>query len=283
MKTILITGINGFLGSNLAKEFSANYNIIGLGYSIDNLFRFEGYQFKIYSTQSDNWEILFEVDIIIHTATLYGRNKEDLQKIVQTNLFMPFKLLDCAVKSDVAVFVNTDTVLDRFVSPYALTKRQFQEWLYSRRNEIKVINMQLEHFYGPGCSSANFITSMIERLKRNEPSIDLTLGEQQRAFVYISDVVAAYNTVIQKARQLPDSYTSFQVTTKQIISIRELMIYLKEVTGSSTILNFGVIPYRENELMHSETDNAALSILGWEPAFSISEGLKVIALNNEGF
>jgi len=39
MKTILITGINGFLGSHLAKALSSEYNIIGLEYSIENLFR----------------------------------------------------------------------------------------------------------------------------------------------------------------------------------------------------------------------------------------------------
>ena len=36
MSTVLITGINGFLG-NLAKMLSSKFKVIGLEYSLDNL------------------------------------------------------------------------------------------------------------------------------------------------------------------------------------------------------------------------------------------------------
>lgn len=39
MKKILITGINGFLGSHIAKNLRNDYNIIGLEYENKNLFR----------------------------------------------------------------------------------------------------------------------------------------------------------------------------------------------------------------------------------------------------
>ena len=276
-KTILITGINGYLGSHLAKSISAEYNIVGLEYSLENLFRIADCNFKVYSAKEDIPESVFTeqtIDIVIHTATFYGRNNEDFLQMFNTNLFSPFKLLDKAIKYKCQLFVNTDTILDRFVSTYALTKQQFQEWLYLRRNEIKVINMQLEHFYGPGASPTNFITAMINKLKNNEPQIDLTLGEQQRDFIYIDDVVNAYLTVIQKQDQLPESYSSYQVCTNQQIIIKELMNTMKQLTNSNSLLKFGAIPYRENELMQSETDNKALLNLGWQPHFSINDGLK---------
>ena len=56
--------------------------------------------------------------------------------------------------------------------------------------------------------------------------------------------------------------------------IKEVILYLKEITNSTSSLNFGAIPYRENELMKSETDNSALLNLGWEPENSIKNGLK---------
>lgn len=276
MKTILVTGINGFLGSKLAKALSSEYNIIGLEYSLENLHRIENCNYKVYSAKDVIPEKLFieqNIDIIIHTATFYGKNNEDYSQMFNTNLHSPFSLLDKAISNGCQLFVNTDTVLDRFVSTYALTKKQFQEWLYLRKNEIKVINMQLEHFYGPGASSANFITTMINKLKNNEPQIDLTLGEQQRDFVYIDDVVTAYQTVLAKQNLISDSYTSYQVCTNQLISIKELMIMLKDLTQSSSHLNFGVLPYRENELMHSERKNLALNKLGWQPIYDIKHGL----------
>jgi nucleoside-diphosphate-sugar epimerase len=150
MKTILITGINGYLGSHLAKALSADYHIIGLEYTLQNLNRIEGYNFNVYSVEKGLPDELFEnhkPDIIIHTATFYGRQNEEIKTIANANLFIPFDLLDKAIQHGCKVFVNTDTVLDRFVSTYALTKRHFQEWLYLRKNEINIINMQLEHFY----------------------------------------------------------------------------------------------------------------------------------------
>lgn len=275
-KTVLITGINGFLGSHLAKRLSNDYYIIGLEYSIDDLYRLDGFSFKVYSSQSENWVNIFkenEIDIIIHTATFYGRNNEDITQIAQTNLFLPFQLLELAIKNNITMFINTDTVLERFVSPYALTKRQFQEWLMLRQNEIKVINMQLEHFYGPGCSNSNFISIMIQRLKNNESSIDLTAGEQKRDFIYFEDVIDAYELIIKKVAEFESNYNNFEVGSGKLISIRELLVLLKKLTKSTTKLNFGVLPYRTNELMKSQTEISKLLELGWSPKTKIERGL----------
>ena len=275
MKTILITGINGFLGSHLAKRLMNNYSIIGLEHSAENLYRLGGYDFQVFEYSLQTIEHLFNkksIDFIIHTATFYGRNQEEIQQIVDTNLFMPFHLLNLAIKNKVAVFVNTDTALDRFISIYALTKNQLKDWLYFRRNEIKTINMQLEHFYGEGCSNSNFVTAMIDRLKNNDPIIDLTSGEQQRDFIYYEDVVNAFETVIQKSDEISTN-SNFQTGSGEHISIKELMLFLKKEIGSSSVLNFGAIPYRENELMKSEINIEPLKSLGWKPKYGIKKGL----------
>ena len=47
MKTILITGINGFLGSNLAERLNSNFEIIGLENSLENLFRLKDTFYKV--------------------------------------------------------------------------------------------------------------------------------------------------------------------------------------------------------------------------------------------
>lgn len=275
-KSILLTGINGYLGSHLAIALRKEYQIIGLEINLNNLFRLKDLNFKVYEASKKGIENAFQknkIDGIIHTATFYGRQNEAIRTLAKANLFIPFDILDLAISSGCRFFINTDTVLDRFVSTYALTKRHFHEWLYLRRNEIKIANMQLEHFFGPGCSNTNFITAMIERLKRNDKSIDLTAGEQCRNFVYIDDVVSAYQTVLNKLDDEKKVYSDYQVATAELISIREIMVFMKEHTKSSSLLNFGAIPYRENELMKSRTDNSVLIEMGWTPKNSIREGL----------
>ena len=133
MKTILITGINGYLGSHLAKKLSSQYKIIGLEYSLTNLFRIKNCDYIVYQSSNDILESLFQeqiIDIIIHTATFYGRNEEDNKQLFYSNLEFPFRLLEKAIDNKCKIFLNTDTVLDRFVSSYALTKKQFNDWLW---------------------------------------------------------------------------------------------------------------------------------------------------------
>jgi nucleoside-diphosphate-sugar epimerase len=113
---------------------------------------------------------------------------------------------------------------------------------------------------------------MIERLKNNEASIDLTEGEQQRDFIYYEDIVDAFETVINRNDEIATN-SNFQVGSGEHISIKELMLFLKEQTGSTSILNFGLIPYRENELMISETNIEPLRKLGWQPKYTIKEGI----------
>lgn len=282
MKTILITGINGFLGSSIAMDLEKDYNIIGLEYSIESLYRISDRHYKVYSSKDGISGGLFQenkVDIIIHCATSFGRQNESLNSVMNTNFLMSFELLNLAIKNECPVFINTDTVIDRFTNAYALTKRHFQEWLFFRKAEIKVINIKLEHFYGPGAGSTNFITAMIERLKNNETSIDLTLGEQLRDFIFIDDVVYAFRIVLQKNEEINEMYNEFQAALGQVISIKQLMEKLKQLISSSSVLNFGAIPYRQNELMHSFADNSSLMQLGWYPRYSLESGLKR-TLNN---
>ena len=276
MSTVLITGINGFLGSNLAKMLSSKFKVIGLEYSLDNLFRLNNTSFKIYSTSSSEWKKLFkdnDIDIIIHTATFYGRNNEKIIQLINSNFLMPLDLLKEAKENSIELFINTDTVLDRFVSPYALTKRHFQEWLFSFRNDFKIFNMKVEHFYGRDAPPSNFITSMLNKLRDNVENIDLTLGNQERNFVHINDVCSAYEVVISKSQTISDNYSEFHVGTKEIITIKELMIYLKKITNSSSNLNFGAIPHREFELMTSKSINQKLTKLGWIPKLNFFKTL----------
>jgi nucleoside-diphosphate-sugar epimerase len=277
MKTILITGINGFLGSSLAKNLINDFLIIGLEKSRNNNFRIRDLDVKSYSLEFDNPESIFseqKIDIIIHTATEYGKKGEDPVEIAKSNMIFPLQILDLAITNKCDLFVNTDTILNRFTNYYALTKSHFQEWLYLRSNEIKTINMRLEHFYGPGAGSQNFVIQMIEQMRRNEPSINLTLGEQKRDFIYIDDVVSAYKIILFKSEELNGKYNDVQVASMDTISIKELVHKIKDLTQSSSVLNFGAIKYRENELMTSESDNSLIKSLGWIPRVNLNEGLR---------
>ncbi|QOJ30198.1 MAG: NAD-dependent epimerase/dehydratase family protein [Ignavibacteriales bacterium] len=276
MKTVLISGINGFLGSNLAKVLETEYAIVGTEYSLDNLFRLAGKNYSVFEADHDSITKIFKafkIDVIIHTATLYGRDNEITSDLVKANSLSPLTLLEVGIKNKVPLFINTDTVLDKFTSAYSLTKSHFRDWLQFYSEQIKVVNLQLEHFYGPGCPETNFITRMIKLLKSNVSHIDLTTGEQKRDFVYYSDVVTAFLSVMNNIKDFNKSFSQFEVCTGNLISIKELLTFIKVNLNSNTELRFGAIEYRKNELKNEKKCNKGLYKLGWTPRVEIYDGL----------
>ena len=282
MKTILITGINGFLGSHLAKKLSSNYNVIGLEYSLNNLYRLEGYSFPVFLSDESSINNVFDnykIDVVIHAATIYRRAGESFVDLINTNVVLPVKLYEIAQKNKTGLFINTDTFFNiegtkyQYLGDYTLSKRHILEWLKVMQSETKIINMKLFHMYGPNDAPNKFIPSMISQLLKNKESIDLTPGEQKRDFIYIDDVTSAYKCVIENIDLIKDNISEYQVATGELTSIKDFVMILKKITNSNSVLNFGAMLYREGEIMVSEADNSALIKLRWKPKVVLEEGI----------
>ncbi|MDR3217842.1 MAG: NAD-dependent epimerase/dehydratase [Dysgonamonadaceae bacterium] len=277
MKTILITGINGFLGSHLALLLKNEYNVIGLEYNIDNLFRINHLNLKVYSSD-ENLEAIFireNIYAVIHTATIYRRKNEPIKDLLNTNIILPAILFEFSEKYKVEIFVNTDSFFNsnqnktyNYLQDYTLSKQNALQWLQLQRQECNLVNMKIFHMFGENDSPSKFVPHIIEELKQNNP-IDLTKGEQTRDFIYIKDVVNAYKTVL--STQFNKSFCEFDVCTGNSITIKAFVETAKEATSSSSVLNWGVLPYRENEIMTSTGNPAPLIALGWKPKHAVKD------------
>jgi len=285
MKTILITGINGFLGSHLAKDFAVDYNIIGLEYSLENLHRLKGYSFKVYSSTEDLTKIFVENEIyaVIHAATVYGKNNESIEDLITANITLPIKIYELANKHNTSKFLNTDSFFNNpkynysYLSAYTLSKQQVIEWLKIIKGKCELINMKLFHMYGGGDASSKFVSQIISSISINQPFVELTAGEQKRDFIFINDVVNAYKIVLSSHRNAAiEGMTDFEVGTGFSTSLREFILLVKELTKSNSELRFGALPYRENEIFDSFANNSKLRSLGWSQQFTLIEGLRKI-------
>lgn len=280
--TILITGATGYLGSNILNTIinKGGYKIIFLKRSFSNTFRINKVidNVAVYNLDEVDIEKIFQdnqIDIILHCATDYGRKIIDPMQIIEANLVLPIKLLECGRKHNVKSFINTDTVLDKRISHYSLSKKQFRDWLLSYKKDMVCINVELEHFYGPGDDKTKFVSYVADLLTRNADKIDLTLGEQKRDFVYIDDIVQAFLKIISHTQGLENGFYEFQVCSGQEITIRELVLMMKDIIGNhKTLLNFGSVPYRENEAMVSSADASEIKKLGWSAKYTLEDGLK---------
>ena len=289
-KKILIVGINGFLGSHLAKQLKLSFEIVGLEHSLDNLHRIKFYNFKVYSTVENLLESVFEENdfyAVINVATVYRRQNETLLKLLNTNINLPVQLLELSNKYSVEIFFNTDSFFNNprfsysYLSDYTLSKRHSLEWikLFAKSSYCKVVNMKVFHMFGEYDSPQKFIPFIIDKIKSNVSILDLTPGLQTRDFIYVKDVVAAFEHVINSIECL-SQYQNFDVGTGKSFTIKEIATLIKDLSNSSTMLNFGGLPYREGEIMESKVENFELNKIGWKPNYSLKEAItKVISMS----
>lgn len=290
-RTLLLTGVTGFLGSHLLKKLIllGEYNIICIKRSFSSLERIEKLnlkKLKFYNSDTIDLEKIFlenQIDGIIHMATEYGRIDKSIYKVLETNLMFPIKIAELAIKYRVKFFINTDSYFNKdtfsydYLLNYSLSKKSLLSWLKRLSKEIQVVNMVLEHLYGENDDKSKFVEFIIQSVAiENKKEIDLTHGHQRRDFVYIDDVVDAYIKVIDYSLKNQFLFKTFDVGTGVVTEIREFVETVKSISNSKTQLNFGKIPYRSDEIMESKADNVDLKNLGWEARYTLDEGIKRI-------
>lgn len=286
---ILLTGATGFLGSNLlARLVEDGHNVTILVRDSSSSQRITTLldRVSVHTIGDSTLSGLFhinKIETVVHCATDYGRGKTVPSELLEANLIMPLQLLQAGCDAGIRCFINTDTVLDKSVSDYALSKNQFKEWLCRYAQRMVCVNVALEHFYGPHDDTTKFVSYIVKQLLDGVENIDLTQGEQKRDFIYIDDIVSAFTRILDRCASLESGYTNYEVGTGVTIAIRDFVKLAKRVTGNKhTQFNFGAIPYRENEPMETVVNTAAIRALGWTPRTSLADGLtRMVAQERE--
>lgn len=280
-KTILLTGATGYLGSNLLHRLlQQGYNVIVLKRSFSDTFRIDDVlsQTAVYNADTGVIGDVFKnhtIDTIIHCATDYGRKNVDPIQIIEANLILPVKLLEHARAHGVGHFINTDTILDKRIGHYSLSKRQFCDWLHSYQKHLGCTNIALGHFYGSGDDTTKMVSYLSQKLITNATHIDLTEGAQLRNFIHVDDVVAAFLAILAHQQEHRSGFCEFHVCGEENISIRDFVILMQQLSGNVvTELRFGAVPYRENEVMEYSTDVSAIRNIGWKPHYTLRDGIK---------
>lgn len=286
---ILLTGATGYLGSNLLSRLvEGGHRVTAIVRKSSSLQRIAALrdQITIYTIGDSSLSDLFQtnrIETVIHCATQYGRGDTDPSALVEANLTMPLQLLQAGSAAGARCFINTDTILDKSVSAYALSKSQFREWLGRYAEKMVCVNVALEHFYGPHDDATKFVGYILKQLLDGVPSIDLTLGEQKRDFIYIDDIVSAFSHIANHCASLKSGYIAYEVGTGVTITIRDFVELAKQITGNThTRLNFGAVPYRKNEPMETVVNTDAIRTLGWFHTISVADGLaRIVAQERE--
>jgi CDP-paratose synthetase len=285
---VLITGVTGFLGSHLARFLISN------GHSVIGLKRRSSSKAKINSIShglelldvEDGYEFLSsDIDAIIHTATCYGNKGESISDILAANVIFPLALLEQAQLKGIRIFLNASTFFSKadenygYLSTYIKSKNIFHEFAknFCAANDLKLANLNIEHMYGPGDSDSKFIESIAKQLVENKKLIDFTTGEQVRDFIHVDDVVSAFEKILLYVNNNSEKkYFNFEVGTGIGTSVKNFVIAMHAISGSESMLNFGSLPYRKNEIMYSQANINELLATGWKSQISINDGINSV-------
>jgi nucleoside-diphosphate-sugar epimerase len=285
---VLLTGATGYLGSHLAHALvEAGVDVSILKRSTSNLGRLEDVRHRLvmFDIDVEGIEAPFKsgrhIDAVIHTATSYGRNGESEIEVFKTNTQFPLELLQTAALFNTDTFFNTDTILSEYLNAYALSKQQFSQWgrMFAEIAKINFVNIRLEHIYGPLDDPSKFTTWLIRQCLDGVPRIPLTKGEQTRDFIYIDDVVAAYLLMLEKLTLKDKSWIEIGLGSGAPVTIKRFAVAVKDLSKSNSKLDFGALPYRNNEIMSSAAETSTLKAMGWTPQWFLESGLaKVIEM-----
>lgn len=288
---IILTGATGFLGSALLEQLLARGDeVVAIKRSSSNTAKIQhslehpGLRlFDIDVEDPSRLFVQYQVDTIIHTATEYGRGSTPLYSILNANLLLPLRLAELGMQRGVRCFINTDSFFNKGGNSYSnllnysLSKKSLLIWLEKLAGNMGIINVVLEHLYGPGDSPSKFVEHVIRQVGIDQiPHIALTHGHQRRDFIFVDDVVQGYLKLVDYGRSQKFSIESFGLGTGQSIQVRDFVREVKTLAGSATELGFGDIDYRPDEIMSSHADISSLERLGWSPTVSAEEGIRRI-------
>ena len=300
MKTILITGGAGFMGSHLCeflleKGFSVicmDNLITGNSKNIEHLKKDKNFKF-INHNVSEHIGVDDKLDYVLHFAS--PASPVDYQKIpIQTlkaGALGTHNTLGLALakKAKYMLASTSEVYGDPLVKPqpesywgnvnpvgprgcYDEAKR-FAEALTMAYHNIHKLNTQIVRIfntYGPrmrkddGRAIPNFITQAL----KNKPITVYGDGKQTRSFCYVSDLIEGVYKLMNSDINEPVNLGNPDEKT-----ILELANTIKQITKSGSEIVFKELPVDDPKVRCPDISKAKKE-LGWEPKVSLEEGLK---------
>ncbi len=291
-KRILVTGINGFIGRHLRDHL---VNTLGCKtvYGIDKATCDDPQVFSTDITDPTAINQLLgdlQPNVIFHLAANIkpSRDIDDLDDMMATNINGTVNLMSavqkCGIGIDCFVSLGTGEEYGNNPQPFVETQLPDPISLYSGTKaavamltrmffniySMPVITVRPSLVYGPGQTDRFFIIQAIKKLLLNQ-EFEMTQGTQTRDFIYVKDMVEA---LIELSGTPSLSGEVINVSSGIEHPLRDVILNIKNIIGSTSSINFGAVPYRQTEIMrYAPSSEKITSLIGWKPRISLHEGL----------
>jgi len=258
-KTILITGIDGFIGNALYNHLKDKYYIIGIDKSNSN--NYSNSRFLKFIQQDINDEIPKlnkKIFAVIHLAAKAGvrESYSKFESVCRDNIlathniikesvnnWKPIKLL---IASSSSVYGLSYTFgksqgeirsIPKPISPYAISKLTCEYLLkmerYQHRN-IQMTSLRFFTVYGPNQRKGLAVREFIDGILNEKPITVYGDGNQRRDFTYIEDVCNAIEVMLR----LPIIHSEYNIGSGVNRSLMSIIHDICNITKKEAIIRF---------------------------------------------
>jgi UDP-N-acetylglucosamine 4-epimerase len=310
-KVILITGGAGFIGSNLCEYFlSKKYKVVcldnfatGHRHNLKDFVNNEN--FSLIEGDIRNLETCQQavqgIDYVLHQAAL-GSVPRSINDPITTNdvnvsgfLNMLVAARDANVKrfvyaassstyGDSVGLPKVEDVIGKPLSPYAITKyvNELYAEIFSRTYGLETIGLRYFNVFGrkqdPNGAYAAVIPKFVMQLMQHESPRINGDGNYSRDFTYIDNVIQM-NELAMTTENPEAVNTVYNTAYGDRNTLNDLIGYLKTFLAeydpkiADVVIEYG--PNRAGDIPHSLASiDKAKTMLGYDPEYSLQEGLK---------
>ena len=287
---ILMTGVTGFVGQNLAAALSGKHVLAALLRPDAKHHLLPQLQPPIaqlvWDEQVDTLPALiasFAPDVIIHLAGYFVgvHTTKDIDALVDSNVRFPTVLFESAVAAGCKQVIHVGSYWQHYgnaayapVNLYAAMKQSVANILsyYVQVGGLsRALTLELTDSYGSNDPRAKLIP-MLQKAAENGAEMGMSPGDQYIDLVHIKDVVEGFVQALDQLQTIPAGQEqTYALKSINPIKLKEFVALFNEVSPKPIKFKFGERNYRPREMMTPWTSTPTLP--NWKPVIDLRDGL----------
>ena len=300
---IAITGVNGFIASNLAEYFIRNTDHEVVGISKHTHASFAHSQMLKLEKESDRFKYA-TADLVDATRLIVLLDKENPDIVihlsaeadVSRSFDYPFDYLNTNVKGTInllewlrdnndkrMIHFSTDEVFgepnhrskeEEKLHPmnlYSASKAAAEQYVnaYNSKFDTDVRMVRPVNNYGPYQGTNRLIAKTIIRCLEDDPFyLFAETQKHTRWWIYVEDTCRAVDCVMNKGKPKE----SYNITSDVEMGVEETVMKILDIFGKRNLFK-GYSQHRPKDDENYALDGAKLKALGWKEKYTFDEGL----------